>query len=564
MVRQGLHLFGLGGLDRCGQRNMTVYDCDGEMIAVDCGFGFPDEFTPGADMLVPDVSYLRANKDKLKAIFITHRHEDHLGGLAWVWQDIPVPVYCTSFVAAVLRDKMVDLGFDQPAPIHVMQPGEMHAVQVGKFKVEMVHVTHSTPQSTTLAIHSPYGVVINTGDYRFDDEPNFEPASDEARLKELGDKGVLALLGDATYATNNTRVPSEHEVAESLRRHVAERADKRIFLTTFSTQVYRLRSVLEIAKGSGRKVVAAGMAMQRTLRISFAEGLIPKELAGVLIEADAAHKFKPNQLLVLIAGCQADQRSGLVRLANGENNFFTVGKQDTVILSSSWIPGNEVPIWRVVIGLMKQGAEVLHEKKGDFVHASGHGTVPDMKRYYGLTRPQLLIPTHGDYPQLVASLDIGKECGIPKQMIVDNGQVVQLYPQIRLTDEIVPHGMVMIEERRLIEPDEQYIYRDRRKMAETGMVIATLAISKTGKFLAGPVEISTYGVWDEKIWSKSMQIVKDDVRRFVDRMAPKGQVKNLEQLKEAVRQGVRRAFMAEIGRKPVTVVTVVHVAGGQG
>jgi ribonuclease J len=564
MARQGLHLFALGGLDSCGQRNMTIYDCDGDLIAVDCGFGFPDEFTPGADMLVPDVSYLRAYKDKLKAIFITHRHEDHVGALPWVWADIPAPVYCTSFVAAVLRDKLVDLGFDQPAPIHVMQPGKDNAVQVGKFKVEMVHVNHSTPQSTSLAIHSPYGVVVHSGDYRFDDTPVFEELGDEGRLKELGDAGVLAVLGDATYASTYDTIPSESEVRESLRQCIESRSGKRIFFTTFSTQVYRLRYILEIAKNCGRKVVASGMAMQKTLRVAGAEGLIPQALLQGLVPPEQAHKFKPSELFILIAGCQADRRSGLVRLSQGENSFYTLSRNDTVILSSSWIPGNETPIWRMVIGLMKQGAEVLHSKKGDFVHASGHGTVPDMKRYFALTRPQALIPMHGDYPQLVASLDLAKECGIPKAMLVNNGQVVQLYPHIKLTEEVVPHGVVAIEEQRLIEADEQYIYKERRRMAEAGVVFATLPVSKTGQYLAGPLELTTHGVMDEKLWADTMRAIKADMAQFIARLAPKGKIRNLEQLKEAVRQGVRRGFMAEIGRKPTTIVSVIHVAGPQG
>lgn len=562
MARQGLHLFALGGLDRTGSRNMMIFDCDGDLIAVDCGFGFPDEHFPGAELMVPDVSYLRPLVGKLKGIFISHRHEDHMGALPWVWADIPSPVYCTAFVAGMLVEKMSRLGFDVPAPIHVMEPGKDKAVQVGKFKVEMIHVTHSTPQSTSIAIHTPYGSVLHSADYRMDDHPRYEPPTDEARLKELGDQGLLAVLGDATGALSHKVLASEQSVEDSLAEIIAARKGRRVFVTTFSTHIYRLRGLLQIAKEQGRKVTAVGSAIQSSLKIAHKLGLIPDDLYGLVMPVDQIHKVNQSNTLIFIGGCQADQRSSLVRLANDESSDFKISNNDTVIFSSSWIPGNEMPIFKVVIGLMKQGAEVLHEKKGDFVHASGHATIPDIKRYFTLTRPQVLIPVHGDYPQLVSSCEIAKECGIPKQMIVENGQVVQLYPQIRMTEEVVPHGVVAIEERRLIEPAEQYIYKERRKMAETGIVFATLAVSKTGKYLAGPVELTTHGVLDEKLWADTMHAIKADMRQFIERIAPKGQIRNLEQLKEAVRQGVRRSFMAEIGRKPTTIVSVIHVAGG--
>lgn len=564
MVKQGLHLFALGGLDRCGQRNMTVYDCDGDLIAVDCGFGFPDAYFPGADLTVPDVSYLATHKDRLKAIFITHRHEDHMGALPWVWADIPVPVYCTSFVAGMLEQKMGRLGFDLLAKINIMQPGKDNAVSIGKFRVEMVHVTHSTPQSTSLAIHSPYGTVLHSGDYRLDDHPRYEPPSDETRLKELGDAGLLALLGDATGALSTKPLASEQSVEDSLANIIASRKGRRVFVTTFSTHVYRLRGLLQIAKDQGRKVTAVGSAIQTSLKVANKVGLLPDDLYRIVVPVEQIHKVNQSNTLVLIGGCQADPRSSLVRLSHDESSDFKISPHDTVILSSSWVPGNEPPVWQMVSNLVEQGAEVLHVKKGDFVHVSGHGTIPDITKYLTLTRPQLLIPVHGDFLQLQGHIDIAKQLGIPQTLLLKNGEVLQLYPHIKLTGALVPHGMVAIEEKRLIEPAEQYIYKERRKMAETGIVFVVLPVSKTGQYLAGPLEMTTHGVLGEVIWAESLKAIRQDLQKFVAKLAPQGKIKNLEQLTEAVRQGTRRGFMAEIGRKPTTIVSVITVSGGQG
>ena len=543
----------LGGLGEIGM-NLMVYECDGEMIVVDAGITFPDNWTPGVDVVLPDIAYIRENIKRLKAIIITHAHEDHIGAMPYLWEEMPVPVYLSRFARMVLDDKMRQVGLDKQVPVHEVIPGK--AFKIGKFELEFANITHSIPESHSVMIRTPYGNLLHTGDYKFDPAPTLGDKSDEDRLKSFGDEGVLAMMGDSTNIFYPKTSGAEGAVQESLDKILNGRKN-RVYFCTFASNVGRVKTALELALKHKRKVALWGRSMQKMLRYARDCGYIEDALYDNVIDPFEAMKLPRNKVLVLVTGSQGESRAALAKLANGDIGLeLTPG--DTVILSSKIIPGNERVIYNLMNKLTKIGAEIVHEKS-DFVHVSGHAARDEISHMYALIRPEISVPVHGEYQHLKAHADFAKELGVKKQFLIENGTRLYLGPdKAEIVKEDIQHGRNYVDGLNILDED-RYIIRDRRNLASDGVVMVSAAIDMRGRQLAAAPIVRSMGIIDEELQADLIAAAVTAATSAAKKELKGAKSVDAPSVEEAMRVAVRRLFKQERGRKPITVATVVGV-----
>ena len=499
-----LKIIPLGGLGEIG-KNMTAYEFGSDIIVVDCGMGFPDEDMYGIDIVLPDVSYLKANADRIRGLILTHGHEDHIGAVPYVLKDLDIPIYTTPLTAALVELKLEEHDLLYNTQIFTKKAGSVF--RLGCFTVEFIHVNHSIPDSVALAIGTPLGTVIHTGDFKIDVTPISGGMIDLVRLGQLGNDGVLALLSDSTNVEKPGHSDSERKVGESFNK-LFMGCDKRIIITTFASNVHRLQQIVNVAAKYNRKVAITGRSMENVLRVSTVLGYmdIPE---NVMVDIEHINKLPKNQVVIISTGSQGETMSALYRMAFSEHKQVRIDAGDRVIISASAIPGNENMISRVVDELFHKGAEVIYDRHTD-LHVSGHASQEEQKMMLALTKPKYFIPVHGEYRMLVKHAEIGKMMGVqPKNVVIgENGKVIEITKKAITCENTVPSGAVLVDGSGVGEVGS-VVMRDRHRLAEDGMVVVVMPFSSQDHVMIADPEIVTRGF----IYVKEAEAMMDELKR---------------------------------------------------
>ena len=506
-MAQKLKIMALGGLNEIG-KNLYVYEYGKDILVVDCGMGFPDEDMYGIDIVIPDITYLEDNKDRVRGIVLTHGHEDHIGGMPYVMSRLDCPVYATRLTAGLVRLKLEEHGLAEKVKLVTHDAGD--TFNVGVFGCEFIHVNHSIPDSVAVAIKTPVGTVIHTGDFKIDLTPIEGGVFDFCRFAELGKEGVLALLSDSTNVERPGYSDSEHHVGESLDR-LFRGCDKRIIVTTFASNVHRIQQIIDCAARYKRKVGVTGRSMENVLKMAVEEGYmhIPE---GVLVDINRINSLPPSKVVVITTGSQGESMSALYRMAFSEHRQVKIGAGDRVIISASAIPGNERSVTRVIDELFMKGAEVIYDRSID-IHVSGHACQMEQKIMFALTRPQFFIPVHGEYRMLVRHAELAREMGVKDNNIVvaGIGDVIELTPKRIRMNGTVPSGRILVDGTAEDGGVESIVMRDRQHLAQDGMVVVILSMSSQDGELISEPEIITRGF----VYVKDRPELLDEIRRVV-------------------------------------------------
>jgi ribonuclease J len=538
----------LGGAGEIGM-NFNVYGfgsgLEKKWLVVDCGVVFGREGqTPGVDLVMPDISYLTELREDVLGIVLTHAHEDHIGAIPYLWPMLRCPVYATAFTAELVRNKLLDAGLEKQCPMHVVPLGGH--IALGPFSVDFISITHSIPEPNALSISTPLGKVVHTGDWKLDPEPLVGASTDDARLRRLGDEGVLALVCDSTNALAQGHSGSEAKVRHSI-GELIQGLEGRVAVTAFASNVARLDTIAKAARAAEREVCLVGRSMHRIIAAARASGYL-KDFPALISEADAA-EMPGRHVLYLVTGSQGEPRAALARIAQGQHPTVSLGSGDTVIFSSRIIPGNELAIFALHNQLASLGVEILTEQD-HFVHVSGHPYRDELSEMYSWIRPKISVPVHGELRHLAEHARLARSLQVPEAVVLANGQMLRLAPgKPEIVDE-VPSGRMCLDGRVLV-PEGDGIGRQRRAMAFAGLIAVTLILDVKGRVRAEPA-IFLEGIPDE-VGGPVRAAVLETLKRHNPKKADE------QALGEAVRRSARRAAQSVWDKKPVTRVEVVWV-----
>jgi len=477
----------LGGLDEIG-KNITLYEYDGDMFLVDCGMTFPDEETPGIDIVIPDFTYIVNNKDKIKGLVVTHGHEDHIGAIPYLLKHFNLPIYGTRLTLGLVEEKLKEHKLINTANLNVVKAGD--TITLGKFSIEFIHVNHSIPDAVAVAIKTDAGLIIQTGDFKIDTTPIDSNIIDLGRFAELGNKGVLALLSDSTNAERPGYTASEKKVGESFSTLFKKAEKERIIVATFSSNIHRIQQIIDEAYRCGRKVAVSGRSMHNVVSVASELGYlnVPE---GILIDIDMINRYLPEQIVVITTGSQGEPLSALHRMAFGDHRQVGIVPGDLIIISATPIPGNEKLVDKVVNELIKQGATVVYEKMYD-VHVSGHACQEELKLMLNLVKPKYFIPVHGEQKHLYKHAGLALTMGMKKEniMITGIGSTIELSENKMTVTETVPAGRILVDGLGIGDVGN-IVLRDRKHLAEDGVIVVVMTMdSVTHEVIAGPEVIS--------------------------------------------------------------------------
>ncbi len=544
----------LGGVGEIGM-NLSLYGFGSQRrrtwIAVDLGVAFAGEDLPGVDLILPDVRFLVEERRSLAGIVLTHAHEDHFGALLELWPRLKVPVYATPFTAALIEAKRLSEPGAPEVPVTVVPLGGR--VKLGPFDIEFVSVAHSIPESNALAIRTPVGTVLHTGDWKLDPTPVIGPPTDESRLRALGAEGVTAIICDSTNAVREGRSPSEGEVARTL-ADLIRTAPARVAVTTFASNVSRIRAVADAARACAREVVVVGRAMERIIQVARETGY----LAGVqeFRRPEAFGHLPRDKVVALCTGSQGEARAALARIAEDQHPDVSLAKDDRVILSARTIPGNEKAVGRVVNGLVRQGVEVITDRT-HLVHASGHPRLGEMEDMYRWVKPAIAVPVHGEPLHLAENAALARRVGIPQVILCGNGDVVQLAPgPAGIVDE-VPAARLYKDGRLLVEAAARTV-PTRRRLGYAGLVSVAVALNERGD-VAGEPEVELIGIPEMTAQNASMAEVAYDAVVDTLRSLPRARRRDPDTVEQAVRRAVRAVITEAWGKKPLCHIHVLTV-----
>ena len=548
-----VRLIPLGGLGEIGL-NMMLVESGDDIIAVDCGLLFPDDEMPGVDYVIPDWTYLREQRARFRAVVLTHGHEDHIGALAYLLREFDVPVYGTPLTLAIARHRLTELGVLARADLRPYRPGD--EIRVGGLVVEPIRVTHSIADGIGLAIETPAGTVVHTGDFKLDESPVDLAQPDYARFRALGERGVLALCSDSTNVGRPGRTGSETEVGAALQGRFAQ-APGRILVATFASHIHRIQQVLNLAAACSRKVALLGRSMVANVAVASELGYL-KVPDGLLVTLEELGELPARRQVILSTGSQGETHSAVSLIAAGEHKDVSVGAGDLVIFSSRVIPGNERVIGRAINALLRRGAEVLWEDVA-FVHVSGHASQEDLKHMIALTRPRYFMPVHGEYRHLLQHARLAEGAGVPPERVflVEDGLGLELSKSGARVLAGYPTGRIFVDGKGIGDVG-QVVLRDRQLLADAGMVVVALTIDKvSGSLVAGP-EIASRGFVYMKESDELMEEVKRAVREaLAAREEP--EVIDRELIGAIARSAVRRFISQRFDRKPVVIPLVLEV-----
>ena len=477
----------LGGLNEVG-KNITLYEYGNDMFLVDCGLAFPDQDMPGVDLVLPDFTYLERNADKIRGIVITHGHEDHIGGLAYLMKTLNIPIYATRLTIGLIQGKFKEHGLLNTTSLNVVKPGDH--IPFGAFDVELIHVNHSIPDAVALAIRCKAGTIIQTGDFKIDTTPIDGEMIDLARFAEIGKEGVLCLLSDSTNAERPGYTESERKVGEAFQRLFAKAGNRLLIVASFASNVHRVQQIIDVAQSLGRKVALSGRSLENVVAIGTELGYLHVP-DGLLVSIDMVNRYPADQMVIITTGSQGEPMSALTRMAFSDHRKVSICPNDCVIISANPIPGNEKTVSKVVNELMKLGAEVVYEKMYD-VHVSGHACQEEQKLMLGIIKPKYFIPVHGEQKHLRKHAGLALSMGMdPKNILIaDNGVEVSLSEKEFRVSGNVPSGRVFVDGYGVGDVGS-IVLRDRKHLAQDGLIIVVATIdSKTGELLSGPDVVS--------------------------------------------------------------------------
>src|ERR1700691_1496618 len=551
MQTKKLKIIPLGGLGEFGM-NCLALRWEDDIIVIDAGLMFPESELLGVDIVVPDITYLTENKAHVRAIILTHGHEDHIGGLPWILSELKVPVYATEFTLAYVEGKLEDDQLLDETELVEITPKEKFTI--GPFTIEPIRVTHSLVDCVALAIETPVGIVIHTGDFKIDLSPLDDKPFDLHSFAEYGKRGVLALLQDSTNVERSGYTPSESAVKPRL-DEIFSRTKKKLFFSCFSSSIYRIRIAMELARSHGRKVAVVGRSMMESTEIAQDLGYIDVP-QGLVINPGQMRDYPPDQLMVLISGTQGEPMSALSRAAVDNHKHARIDPGDTVVLSSRIIPGNEKGIFRVIDHLFRRDANVIYDDgEHGLIHVSGHGSQEEMRLLINLVRPKFFVPVHGDYRYLVRHAQIAMETGAVEHAIVmEDGDVLELDKNDARKKDKVTAGRILIDSGSSIDVVEDLVIRDRRILSEDGVVLAVMAINKkTGKVEQAP-EVVMRGFGGADITEQA----RDAVMKTLDGLST-AQKSDYGMVKEKVRADLKRLIQKSTGRRPLIMPVIMEI-----
>ena len=542
----------LGGLGEVGM-NVYLYGIgpadNREWLIVDLGITFPEgEDDPGVDVILPDVRFLEVQKSQIAGLIITHAHEDHIGAVLELWPRLQCPIYVTPFTAGMLKSKMADYGRGREMPMKVVPLDSRFSA--GPFDVELVSVAHSVPETSGLILRTPLGTIYHTADWKIDATPYIGQPAEPARLSALGEEGVLALVCDSTNAMRDGESPSETDVAGSIAAIVAK-APFRVVVTTFSSNVARIKACYEAARRSGRKLVVAGRALHRVIQVAIETGYLPKDFTWA--DQQQFKYFKREEVLLLCTGSQGEPRAAMARIADNEHPDVTLDKGDLVLFSSRTIPGNEKSIGYIQNALVRAGCQIMTDGDG-LIHVTGHPRRGELRQMYGWIRPKIAVPMHGEARHLMANADLARSLGVAEVVPAFNGDIVRLAPGPARVIDDAPVGR-LFRDGRLLVPEGEGPVRERRKLAAVGMVVASVVLSRKGEVVADPiVELDGVPVVDAE--GESMLDIAYDALEGTLKSIPPARRRDPDLVEEAIRKALRGAISEVWGKKPICKVMV--------
>ena len=546
-----LKIIPLGGLEQIGM-NITAFESEDSIIIVDCGLAFPEDDMFGIDLVIPDTTYLEENIDKVKGFVITHGHEDHIGALPYVLQKINVPVFATRLTMGIIENKLAERGMLETTQRKVVRFGS--SVNLGCFRVEFIKTNHSIVDAAALALYTPAGIVIHTGDFKVDYTPVFGDAIDLQRFAELGRKGVLALLCDSTNAERPGFTPSERTVGRTIDKLFQDHRDTRIIIATFASNVDRVQQIINSAYKYGRKVVVEGRSMVNIITTASELGClnVPE---NTLISVDQLKNYPGEQTVIITTGSQGESMAALSRMAESIHRKISIGEGDTVIFSSSPIPGNEKAVTNVINKLILKGADVIFQD----VHVSGHPCQEDIKLIYTLVQPKYVIPVHGEYRHLKAQAKLVKYLGIPEEniFILRSGNVLELTPdEAKITGD-VPVGNILVDGLGVGDVGN-IVLRDRQHLAEDGIVIVAFAMQAGTEFVLSAPEITSRGFVYIKEADEMMKSAVSVVEDLLETCTERGTI-DRNHIKSVVRDNLSDFFWKKTQRRPMILPMIIEI-----
>lgn len=548
-----LRVVPLGGLGEIGL-NCMLLEYGGKAIAIDCGLMFPDVHMLGIDHVIPDLTYLRRFGSDFLGFIVTHGHEDHIGALPYILRDVSVPIYAAPMAAGLIKQKLTEHETAEPPRIEVFHPRQPW--QLGPFTIEAIHMTHSIVDAVALAITTPIGIVIHSGDFKLDQTPIDGDGPDLETLAKYAARGVLLFLSDSTNAERPGHTPSERHVRDGLDRVFSD-TPGRVFFSTFASHIHRLTQVMELSQRHGRRVIIVGRSLNNSIKIASELGYLeyPPSLFADITELKT---LDPSAVTLLITGSQGEPLSALIRIAEGEHKQAAMGPEDAVILSSRIIPGNEKAISNMINHIYRRGA-VVHHSGSAFVHASGHASQEELKLMIRLLRPRYFVPIHGEYRHLVKHRELALSTGIAPEsaFLLENGHVLQIDANGAGTADPVPAGRIFVDGKGIGDV-EKAVLRDRRHLSSDGLVLAVLAVDQhSGEVISGPDLISRGFIFEEggqAYLEQAKEVVLDRLRQ----LGVESRTDPLE-VKEEVRKALKRFFSRTLERRPVIIPFVLEM-----
>ena len=551
--KEKLKIIPLGGLQEIG-KNITVFEYGDDIVVVDCGLAFPEDDMLGIDLVIPDFTYLERNQDKIRGLVITHGHEDHIGAIPYLLQKINVPIYATKLTAGLISHKLEEHRLLKSTKLKVVNQGQ--TITLGKIRVEFIRSCHSIPDAVALAIHTPAGTVVHTGDFKIDYTPIDDERMDFGRLAELGNKGVLALMSDSTNSERKGYTMSESTVGEVFDK-LFFNCTKRIVVATFASNVHRVQQIVNSAVANNRKIAVCGRSMINMISTAMELGYIDVP-ENVFIDIDMIKNYTDDQLVIITTGSQGETMSALTRMAAGEHKKVTITPNDLVIISANPIPGNEKYVAKVIDDLMKIGAEVVYSSL-EAIHVSGHACQEEQKLMLSLVRPKYFIPVHGEYRQLIAHSETAKKVGIKPENIflTTNGRILEINEDEAGLTGTVPFGKVMVDGLGVGDVGN-IVLRDRQHLSQDGLIIVVMSMdSATGEIVAGPDVISRGFVY-----VRESENLMDDVKRMLREEVKKLEEHNVRDwstIKSRLKDSLRDYIFAKTKRNPMILPIIMEV-----
>ena len=542
----------LGGLGEIG-KNMTAFRYGDDMILIDAGLMFPEDDMLGIDLVIPDISYLIENQDKLKGIFLTHGHEDHIGALPYVMKQIDCPVYGTALTLGILEGRLKENGVSSEN-CRIIKPGDK--ITAGAFKLDFIRVNHSIPDAIAIAINTPIGTIIHTGDFKIDHTPVDGQVMEFNKFAEYGDRGVLALLADSTNAERPGFTPSEKMVGKTFDDEFRY-AKNRIIVATFSSNVHRIQQVIDAALKYDRKVAVIGRSMVNVVNIAKELGYL-KAPEGEIIDIDETHNYTPDKIVIITTGSQGEPMSALTRMAMNDHKKVDIMPGDTVIISATPIPGNEKLVSRTIDHLYKLGADVIYEKSNG-VHVSGHASQEEIKLMHNLVRPKFFIPVHGEFRHLIKHANLAQSLGMPKENIViaENGSVIELTKNSIGINGKVPAGKVLVDGLGVGDVGN-IVLRDRRQLSQDGIMIVVVTIDKENCHVVSGPDIVSRGFVYVREAEGLMDEAKDKVQLALEKCEENG-VSEWSAIKSTVRDSLGRFLYERTRRRPMILPIIMEI-----